>query len=120
MKALRFAVAAVIASAAVAAHAQSMHTSPIPGNHIDDFGPFTYSNHTPKPEVGQLVARSSPISGNYVDDFGPLLSERAAGQEALGAAGAEPGITEARAKEEASIDAYAHERFVEECWRSAA
>ncbi len=69
------AAAAFIATTAVgtaqAAQTQWPHSSPVPSNYIDDFGPL---EPTTMPSGPTMVTneRSSRIPSNYVDDFGSL------------------------------------------------
>jgi hypothetical protein len=93
--------------------------SSIPGNNIDDFGPYHYSNPAPTPDQPVIAARASLIPGNQIDDFGPLVPESFVTEEELGAAGAEPGMevkVDERAQEKAALKAYAQERFLRETW----
>lgn len=115
MKNLRITGALALLLAAGSAHAQSF----IPGNQVDDFGPFTYSTPVTTRQEPLLAARSSPISMNYVDDFGPLVSERSRARVELGAAGGEPGmdvVAAERARHRAAIDAFNRDQFVRATW----
>ena len=116
MKTTRLVCALAIVLVAGGARAQSF----IPGNQIDDFGPFHYSEPKPHPDRPAITWHASPIPGNQIDDFGPLLpTSGSIAEEELGAAGAEPGMeakAAERAQEKAALKAYAQERFLRDTW----
>ncbi len=98
-----------------AAHAQS----PVRGNNVDDFGPFTYSNPSSNSASSKPVGHVSPVASNNVDDFGPMVSARPVAQDELGAAGGEPGmdvVAAERAKEKAAIAEYNRQQWIRSVW----
>ncbi len=110
MRAVRTVAAAIVATLAVAAHAQSF----IPGNQVDDFGPVASpAAGTQATEVAR--AHASPIPGNQIDDFGPVETGTRTPEE-LGAAGGEPGQPASRAGVPAPARDEAHDRFVRQSW----
>ena len=73
MRASRLAVAFAVVGFAGAAHAQSI----IPGNQVDDFGPFTSARSSDQAQVEKAPGHASIIAGNQVDDFGSIALRRA-------------------------------------------
>ncbi len=112
----------LVAALALVLAAGRVHAEPfLPGNNIDDFGPFTYSNPASNSAASKPAGRVSPIPSNNVDDFGPLVAERTATEQEVGAAGGEPGMevkAAERAEERAAVEAYNRERFLRQCWMS--